>query len=191
MERLLERLVLGSRWLLVPLYLVLGLLLLAFAIRSVIELLHIFQTLLDMSETDLVLAALSLIDLVLIGNLIVMVALSGYETFVSRIDTVPEMEKPGWLGKYDPGTIKLKVAASLVAISAIHLLKNYLAHDALDVTRMLTLTAVHLAFVVSALILAFVDRIAFSAHRNAQRRALGLAGCSPAGPPLIPFRLAG
>jgi len=166
MERLLERLVLGSRWLLVPLYLVLGLLLLAFAIRSVIELLHIFQTLLDMSETDLVLAALSLIDLVLIGNLIVMVALSGYETFVSRIDTVPEMEKPGWLGKYDPGTIKLKVAASLVAISAIHLLKNYLAHDALDVTRMLTLTAVHLAFVVSALILAFVDRIAFSAHRN-------------------------
>jgi uncharacterized protein (TIGR00645 family) len=166
MERLLERLVLGSRWLLVPLYLVLGLLLLAFAIRSVIELLHIFQTLLDMSETDLVLAALSLIDLVLIGNLIVMVALSGYETFVSRIDKVPEMEKPGWLGKYDPGTIKLKVAASLVAISAIHLLKNYLAHDALDVTRMLTLTAVHLAFVVSALILAFVDRIAFSAHRN-------------------------
>jgi len=166
MERLLERLVLGSRWLLVPLYLVLGLLLLAFAIRSVIELLHIFQTLLDMSETDLVLAALSLIDLVLIGNLIVMVALSGYETFVSRIDKVPGMEKPGWLGKYDPGTIKLKVAASLVAISAIHLLKNYLAHDALDVTRMLTLTAVHLAFVVSALILAFVDRIAFSAHRN-------------------------
>jgi len=167
MERLLERLVLGSRWLLVPLYLVLGLLLLAFAIRSVIELLHIFQTLLDMSETDLVLAALSLIDLVLIGNLIVMVALSGYETFVSRIDKVPEMEKPGWLGKYDPGTIKLKVAASLVAISAIHLLKNYLAHDALDVTRMLTLTAVHLAFVVSALILAFVDKIAFSEHRNA------------------------
>jgi len=166
MERLVERLVLGSRWLLVPLYLVLALLLLAFSVKSVIELLHIFQTLLDMSETDLVLAALSLIDLVLIGNLIVMVALSGYETFVSRIDTVPEMEKPGWLGKYDPGTIKLKVAASLVAISAIHLLKNYLAHDALDVTRMLTLTAVHLAFVVSALILAFVDRIAFSAHRN-------------------------
>ncbi len=166
MERLLERLVLGSRWLLVPLYLVLGLLLAAFAVRSVVELAHIFQNLLDTSEADLVLSALSLIDLVLIGNLIVMVALSGYETFVSRIDKVPEMEKPSWLGKYDPGTIKLKVAASLVAISAIHLLKNYLGHDALDVTRMLTLTAVHLAFVVSALILAFVDKIAFSAHRG-------------------------
>ena len=166
MERLLERLILGSRWLLAPLYLVLALLLLAFAVKSVAELLHIYQILLDISEADLVLAALSLIDLVLIGNLIVMVALSGYETFVSRIDKVPEMEKPSWLGKYDPGTIKLKVAASLVAISAIHLLKNYLGHDALDVTRMLTLTAVHLAFVVSALILAFVDKIAFSAHRN-------------------------
>ena len=166
MERLLERLVLSSRWLLVPLYLVLALLLLAFSVKSVVELLHIFQTLLDISEADLVLAALSLIDLVLIGNLIVMVALSGYETFISRIDKVPEMEKPSWLGKYDPGTIKLKVAASLVAISAIHLLKNYLGHEALDVTRMLTLTAVHLAFVVSALILAFVDKIAFSEHRG-------------------------
>jgi uncharacterized protein (TIGR00645 family) len=166
MERMLERLILGSRWLLVPLYLVLGLLLIAFAVRSVVELAHLFGNLLDLSESDLVLSALSLIDLVLVGNLVVMVALSGYETFVSRIDTVPEMERPGWLGKYDPGTIKLKVAASLVAISAIHLLKNYLGHDALDVTRMLTLTAVHLAFVVSALILAFVDRIAFSAHRG-------------------------
>jgi uncharacterized protein (TIGR00645 family) len=166
MERVLERLVLGSRWLLVPLYLVLGLLLLAFGVKACVELVHLFANLSETSEPDLVLSALALIDMVLIGNLIVMVALSGYETFVSRIDKVPEMERPGWLGKYDPGTIKLKVAASLVAISAIHLLKNYLSHESLDTTRMLTLTAVHLAFVVSALILAFVDKIAFSEHRN-------------------------
>lgn len=166
MERLLERVILGSRWLLVPLYLVLGLLLIAFSVKAVMELAHLFASLPDLSESDLVLSGLSLIDLVLVGNLVVMVALSGYETFVSRIDTVPEMERPSWLGKYDPGTIKLKVAASLVAISAIHLLKNYLGHEALDTTRLLTLTAVHLAFVVSALILAFVDRIAFSAHRG-------------------------
>ena len=166
MERLLERVILGSRWLLVTLYLVLGVLLAAFAVKAVMEIAHLFGNLIELSEADLVLSALSLIDLVLVGNLVVMVALSGYETFISRIDKVPEMERPDWLGKYDPGTIKLKVAASLVAISAIHLLKNYLGHEALDVTRMLTLTAVHLAFVVSALILAFVDRIAFSAHRN-------------------------
>jgi uncharacterized protein (TIGR00645 family) len=166
MERLIERLVLGSRWLLVPLYLVLVLLLAAFAVKAVVELLHIFEGLLDSTEAELVLAALSLIDLVLIGNLIVMVSLSGYETFVSRMDKVPEMEKPGWLGKYDPGTIKLKVAASLVAISAINLLKNYLSEESQDIKRMVMLTGVHLAFVVSALILAFVDRIAFSAHRE-------------------------
>jgi uncharacterized protein (TIGR00645 family) len=166
MERMLERLVLGSRWLLVPLYLVLALLLSAFAVRAVVELMHIFERLFESSEAELVLAALSLIDLVLIGNLIVMVALSGYETFVSSIDTVPEMEKPEWLGKYDPGTIKLKVAASLVAISAIHLLKNYLGQESQDLRRMVMLTGVHLAFVVSALILAFVDRIAFAAHRE-------------------------
>jgi uncharacterized protein (TIGR00645 family) len=166
MERLLERLVLGSRWLLVPLYLVLALLLIAFGVKAVIELAHLFGGLLDSSEAELVLAALSLIDLVLISNLIVMVSLSGYETFVSRIDVAPGVEKPEWLGKYDPGTIKLKVAASLVAISAIHLLKNYLGQESHDLQRMVMLTGVHLAFVVSALILAFVDRIAFAAHRE-------------------------
>jgi uncharacterized protein (TIGR00645 family) len=166
MERYLEGFMLGSRWLLVPLYLVLVVLLLAFAIKAGVELWHLVVQLFEVTEAELVLSALSLIDLVLVGNLLVMVALSGYETMVSRIDRVADMEKPSWLGKYDPGTIKLKVAASLVAISAIHLLKNYLAHGALDVQRILTLTAVHLAFVLSALILAFVDKIAFAEHRG-------------------------
>jgi uncharacterized protein (TIGR00645 family) len=165
-ERQIERLILASRWLLVPLYLVLAALLAALAFKAVVELAHLFGNLLSLSEADLVLSALSLIDLVLIGGLIVMVVLSGYETFVSRIDTVPEMERPAWLGKYDPGTIKLKVAASLVAISAIHLLKAYLGDESNDTAHMVTLAAVHMVFVVSALILAFVDKIAFSEHRN-------------------------
>ncbi len=164
-ERQIERLMLGSRWLLVPLYAVLVLVLAILGVKAVVELFHIFLGIFSIGEAELVLATLSLIDLVLIGNLIVMVALSGYETFISRIDLVPEMERPSWLGKYDPGTIKLKVAASLVAISAIHLLKNYLSSE-FDMRRLLTLTTVHLAFVVSALILAFVDKIAFSEHRG-------------------------
>ena len=166
MERFVERLILGSRWLLVPLYLVLAVLLLAFGFKAVVELAHLFGGLLDLSESDLVLSALSLIDLVLVGGLIVMVVLSGYETFVSRIDSVPEMERPSWLGKYDPGTIKLKVAASLVAISAIHLLKAYLGDESDNTAHMITLAGVHLVFVVSALILAFVDKIAFAEHRG-------------------------
>ncbi|MDB5988267.1 MAG: putative inner rane protein [Nevskia sp.] len=161
-----ERLLLASRWLLVPLYLVVLLMLLGFAYKAVLELLHIFQSLLSITESELVLAALSLIDLALVGDLAVMVALSGYETMVSRIDATPEMEKPNWLGKYDSGTIKLKVASSLVAISAIHLLKTYLNSGDVPLDRLMVMTGVHLAFVVSALILAYVDRIAFASHRE-------------------------
>lgn len=167
MERLIERSILSSRWLLVPLYLLLVTLLVAFGVRAAMELAHIFGHLFEISEIELTLSALSLIDMVLIANLIVMVTLSSYETFVSSIDVRPGEEKPSWLGKYDPGTIKLKLAASLVAISAIHLLRAYLNRDAFDTQRLLTLMAVHLAFVVSALILAFVDRIAFAGHRDA------------------------
>ncbi|MBL6750270.1 MAG: TIGR00645 family protein [Nevskia sp.] len=165
-ERQLERIVLGSRWLLVPLYIALSVLLAAFGIRAAVEVVHIFADLFTASEAELVLASLSLIDLVLVGNLVVMVSLSGYETFVSPLDRVSGLDRPSWLGKYDPGTIKLKVAVSLVAISAIHLLHEYLSAEELDTTRLLTLTAVHLAFVVSALILALVDKIAFAAHRQ-------------------------
>lgn len=125
LETRFERVLLMSRWLLVPIYLVVLLLLIGFAFKAILELVHLFGSLMSISETDLVLAALSLIDLALVGDLAVMVALSGYETMVSRIDATPEMEKPNWLGKYDSGTIKLKVASSLVAISAIHLLKTY------------------------------------------------------------------
>ncbi|GAC1632876.1 MAG: TIGR00645 family protein [Nevskia sp.] len=167
MERLLERGLLGSRWLLVPLYLVLVLLLLVFAYRAGAELLHLFQSIAEITEIELVLAALGLIDLALVGDLLVMVALSSYEAMVSSIDTRPDAEKPSWLGKYDAGTIKLKVASSLVAISAIHLLRTYLNSSDVPLNRLLVLTAVHLAFVVSALILAYVDRIAFAAHREA------------------------
>ncbi len=166
MEQQFERLLLTSRWLLVPLYVVLVLVLIVFAVQAGSELVHLFQAILTITETELVLAALALIDLALVGDLLVMVALSSYEAMVSTINVKAEQEKPNWLGKYDAGTIKLKVASSLVAISAIHLLRTYLNSSDLPLNRLLTLTAVHLAFVVSALILAYVDRIAFAAHRE-------------------------
>lgn len=166
MERQFERALLNSRWLLVPLYLVLVVLLLVFGVQAIRELVHLFEHILDITEIDLVLAALGLIDLALVGDLLVMVALSSYEAMVSTIDSKPGDEKPGWLGKYDAGTIKLKVASSLVAISAIHLLRTYLNSTDIPLDRLLVLTAVHLAFVVSALILAYVDKIAFAAHRE-------------------------
>lgn len=163
-EAVVERSMLAARWLLVPLYAILLLILFVFAVKAVQELAHLVDSLFVIDEAHLVLAVLSLIDMVLVANLLVMVALSGYETFVSPFDTVGEMEKPGWLGKLDPGTVKLKVAASIVAISAIHLLRQYMTTETYNQERLLTLTAVHLAFVVSALLLAYIDKMSFKAH---------------------------
>jgi len=158
-ESTVERSLLAARWLLLPLYAILMLILVVFLLKAGQEVAHIFSKVFVEDEAHLVLRVLSLIDMVLVANLLVMVALSGYETFVSPFDAVGEMEKPGWLGKLDPGTVKLKVAASIVAISAIHLLRQYMTTETYDQNRLLTLTAVHLAFVVSALLLAWVDRL--------------------------------
>lgn len=165
-ERAIEFTLLASRWLLLPLYVILMAVLAIFGINAAQELWHLMEDAGDTSEAELILSALSLIDLALVASLIVMVALSGYETFVSRFDTTGEMEQPEWLGKLDLGTVKLKLAASIVAISGIHLLKQYMATDPLPNDRLLTLAAVHLAFVGSALLLAWVDRMSFSGHRH-------------------------
>ncbi|MEK6805530.1 MAG: TIGR00645 family protein [Pseudomonadota bacterium] len=164
-ESAVERTLLASRWLLLPLYMVLSLILIAFGAKAMQEFWHLATHLFELTESQLVLATLSIIDMTLVASLIVMVALSGYETFISPFDTVGEMEKPSWLGKLDTGTVKVKLAISIVSISAIHLLKTYLSIETLDNARILTLTAVHLAFVGSALLLAYVDRIvAHKAH---------------------------
>ncbi len=163
-ERSIETALLASRWLLLPLYVVLSLILLAFAVKAAQEFVHLATHLFELTESQLVLATLSIIDMTLVASLIVMVSLSGYETFISRFDTVGEMEKPSWLGKLDTGTVKVKLAISIVSISAIHLLKTYLSNESLDNERILTLTAVHLAFVGSALLLTWGDKI--SSHKD-------------------------
>jgi uncharacterized protein (TIGR00645 family) len=94
MERQFERLLLASRWLLVPLYIVLVLVLIVFAVQAANELYHLFAHIIEISETELVLAALALIDLALVGDLLIMVALSSYEAMVSAIDNRNDNEKP-------------------------------------------------------------------------------------------------
>ncbi|MGB5670202.1 MAG: TIGR00645 family protein, partial [Sedimenticolaceae bacterium] len=126
MERTFENLLYASRWLLAPIYLGLSLALLAIGIKFFQEVLHILPAILETSEADLVLVVLSLVDIALVGGLLVMVMLSGYENFVSRIDLKEGGEKLDWLGKLDSGSLKQKVAASIVAISSIHLLKAFM-----------------------------------------------------------------
>ena len=111
------------------------------------------------------LSILSLIDIALVGSLIVMVMFSGYENFVSRLDTVDAASSLDWLGKLDANTLKLKVAASIVAISSIHLLGKFMEAAEIENDKLMWYTLIHMAFVVSALLLGVLDKIAFSHHR--------------------------
>lgn len=164
-ERFIETLIFASRWLLVPLYLALSVILIVFGVKAIQEVVHLFAILTTASETELILGVLSLIDLTLVANLLVMVVLSSYETFVSRIDLEVGTDRPPWLGKLDAGTVKLKLAVSVVAVSSIHLLKVFMNIKLYDSEQIMWLMFIHLAFVVSALILAFIDKIAFAPHR--------------------------
>ena len=123
------------------------------------EALHTLPLVLQMKEADLVLVTLSLVDMALVGGLLVMVMLSGYENFVSRIDVSEEKEKLSWLGKLDSGSLKQKVAASIVAISSIHLLKAFMGVPVISSDKLMWYVIIHMTFVLSALGMAFVDRM--------------------------------
>jgi len=158
-ERTFENLLYASRWLLAPIYIGLSLALLALGIKFFQEVLHVLPAVLEIKEADLVLIVLSLVDIALVGGLIVMVMLSGYENFVSAIDIKEGAEKLDWLGKLDAGSLKQKVAASIVAISSIHLLKAFMNTQHIDNDKLMWYVIIHMTFVLSALGMAFVDRM--------------------------------
>jgi uncharacterized protein (TIGR00645 family) len=165
-EQFIEKTLFASRWLLAPLYLGLSLALVALGIKFFQEVYHVLSHILASSEADMILTLLALIDLVLVGSLIVMVMFSGYENFVSRLEVGEQADKLGWLGKLDAGTLKLKVAASIVAISSIHLLRAFMNAQQIPNDKLMWYVIIHLTFVVSALLMGVLDRIAFAAHRE-------------------------
>ncbi len=159
MERSLERLIFASRWLMAPFYLGLVLALAMLLVKFVQELLHYLPGVLVMKESDLVLAVLALVDLTLAGSLVLMVILSGYENFVSKIETGDHADRPDWMGTLDFSGLKLKLVASIVAISAIHLLKAFMNVSAVNKDDIFWLVVIHMAFVVSGVLLALMDWI--------------------------------
>jgi uncharacterized protein (TIGR00645 family) len=166
LERFIERTLYASRWLLAPLFLGLGLSLVAIAVKFFQEAVEAVLHATTIPEADLVLIVLALIDMALVGSLVVMVMFSGYENFVSRIDTATEKDTLGWLGKLDSGTLKLKVAASIVAISSIHLLSVFMRALETPNDKILWYVVLHLTFVVSAVLLGVLDRMSFANHRE-------------------------
>ena len=141
-------------------------LLILFSIHFFRELIDIAIRAFSLSETDLVIEALTLIDLALAGGLVVMIMLSGYENFVSKLDVAEAEKSISWLGKLDTGTLKLKVSATIVTISAVQLLKAYLEVNAVSNDKLLWLVVIHLTFVVSALLLTVMDRLLGTAARH-------------------------
>jgi uncharacterized protein (TIGR00645 family) len=177
-EEALESGLFASRWLMAPFYIGLVVTLLMLAVVFVGELIHGLPAALHSPE-EAILLALSLIDLSLAGNLILIVTLSGYENFVSKIDTRGHADRPSWMGTIDFSAMKIKLIASIVAISAISLLRAFMrlaageeggAHGgaALDERGLLWLVILHLTFVVSGVLFAGMDwlaeRTAASAH---------------------------
>ena len=159
MEKFVENLMYASRWILAPIYLGLSLGLMLLVLKFFQEALHYFPLVFARAEADLVLVILSLIDLALVGGLLVMVMFSGYENFVSRIDLQEGADKLSWLGKLDSGSLKQKVAASIVAISSIHLLKVFMNVQKTEDSKIMWYVLIHLTFVVSAIGMAWLDRI--------------------------------
>ncbi|MDF1832833.1 MAG: TIGR00645 family protein [Porticoccaceae bacterium] len=159
MEARIEKLLYAARWVLAPLYLGLSLALMLLTIKFFQEALHFFPLILSTTESDLVLVILSLVDLSLVGGLVVMVMLSGYENFVSRIDIDDGDEKLSWLGKLDAGSLKQKVAASIIAISSIHLLQKFMNAEKVENDKLMWYVIIHLTFVISAIGMAWVDRM--------------------------------
>ena len=166
LERFIERLLFSCRWLLAPLYLGLAVGLLVLGVKFFQEAFHVVAHVFSVSEADLVLTVLALIDISLVGSLIVMVMFSGYENFVSRIDIADTGDAPGWLSKLDSGTLKLKVAASIVAISSIHLLRVFMNAEKIENDKIMWFVILHLTFVVSALLMGILDRMSFAGHRE-------------------------
>lgn len=156
-ELLVERVILSARWILVIFYFGLGLALAAYAGSYVIKLLKVIKGVLTYDEAEMILAMLSLIDAALVASLVLMVMISSYENFVSRFDeTNTDLN---WLGKLDSGSLKVKVASAIVAISSIHLLQIFLNASQYDNGKIMWMTIMHMAFVVSAVSLGLLERI--------------------------------
>jgi uncharacterized protein (TIGR00645 family) len=159
LEHFLEETIFASRWILAPIYLglIVGMLLLL--VKFVQHAVHSVTHVLAVSESEVILDVLALVDLSLAANLVLMVVFAGYENFVSKIDTRNHEDRPDWMGKVDYSGLKLKLLASIVAISAIQLLRAFIDVKEYTSEQMAWMVGIHLTFVVSGVLLAWMDKL--------------------------------
>jgi uncharacterized protein (TIGR00645 family) len=163
-ERVVERTLFLSRWLMAPMYLGLaaGMFLLMYAFA--VEFLHMVHQINELTPSGIILGMLSLIDVSLAANLVLIVIFSGYENFVSRMEVVSQEDRPKWQGSVDFTGLKLKLIASIVAISAIHLLKVFMDIQEFEPEHVRYMIVIHVTFVISGVLLAFMDRLTADSH---------------------------
>jgi uncharacterized protein (TIGR00645 family) len=154
-----EKIIFLSRWLQAPLYagLIVGGML--YTYKFLVELIHLMVTIDSISETALMLGILTLVDITMVANLLIMVIIGGYSTFVSRIELFDHEDKPEWLQKVDAGTLKVKMAASLIGVSGIHLLQTFINIENKHPDHVMWQVIIHCVFLFSALLLAYTDKI--------------------------------
>lgn len=155
----LPKFIFWSRWLQAPLYFGLIIVLAVYVYQFGIGLFHLIQSANDIHETGIMLQVLDLIDVVMIANLIIMVIMGGYETFISRLNLQEHPDQPEWLDEVNAGTMKVKLALSLIGISSIHLLRTFIDPSLRDNYTVMWQVLIHLTLVVSAIAIAFTNKL--------------------------------
>jgi len=163
-ETFLENCIFASRWIQAPLYggLIVGSVL--YAYKFLVELVHLCSTVNQINEEVLMLGVLTLVDITMVLNLLIMVTIGGYATFVSRIHLDHHEDRPDWLEKIDAGTLKVKLAGSLVGVSGIHLLKAFINIENKSIEHIKWQIIIHVVFLFSALMLALTERVLATNH---------------------------
>jgi len=148
-----------SRWLQAPLYLGLIVAQGVYVYHFMIELIHLIAKTTTIGEAEIMLVVLGLIDVVMISNLLIMVIIGGYETFVSRLNLDEHPDQPEWLSHVNAATMKIKLSMALIGISSIHLLKTFINSEQIEPEVMKWQVLIHLTFIISAIAMAYTDRI--------------------------------
>ena len=160
-EEVVEKVLFGGRWLLAPLYVGLLLSLVPLIYRFFIEFVHLMEGIATLEMQEITLKILELLDVVLLGNLIIIVIFAGYENFVSKINVATDsVDRPHWMGRVDYSGLKIKLIGSLVAISVIELLKDFMMEGEYDDKTQMWRIVIHITFVISGVLFALMDFIA-------------------------------
>jgi uncharacterized protein (TIGR00645 family) len=163
-QSIMSNILFGSRWLQLPLYLGLIVAQAVYVFFFGVELVHLVATATAIEEAHIMLIVLGLIDVVMISNLLIMVIVGGYETFVSRLNLVGHPDEPDWLSHVNANLLKVKLATAIIGISSIHLLKTFINAENLSEKVLIWQTIIHVTFVLSAVAIAYIDKL--MSHSN-------------------------